>query len=946
MTGRARTVFGVSPRRLSLALVALLAACPAPAPVCPEGQVQDDDSGECVPEHCGSEAWGLLERTGETIHVAPWGDDGWDGSQEWPYRTIQKGADEAGHMVAVAAGTYLENLELDEDHDGVEIAGRCAELVMIDGSGEEAPGVRARKGESELRGVTVTGGTMGVRVQRDGMGGLVRIELEDVVLAGNTELGLAVVGATASALLVSCEIRETAPTPEGLFGQGIEVLVGAQLEARELLLEGNHDISVYALDPGTIVDLEDAAILDTRALPNGEFGRVIEVGRGAEFSARRLLVDGGREYGLFAYDVGTTVDLDDAEFYDIRPGTFGSGDGLRVQEGAYLEAHGLLVDGAGGDGLVALSEGTFVDLEDTTIRDSRPEQSYLGRGIEVAAGAELEGRGLLLEANHVLGLHVAGAGTRVDLDDATVRGTLAGLAGTRGEGIVVEDGAALDLDGLLVDGNREVGVASRGDGTTLTLAGATIRGTRRVDDGTLGRGMQVGPGGTVSAQGLLLDANHEVGLIALGSGTRVDLVGATIRDTQQRQDGANGEGIIVQDGAQLTAQGLVLLRNHEGGLAATGHGTGVTLVDSEIRDTQPRGDGASGFGVYLAGGASMVGEGLAVEGNSGVGVLAAGEGTSMVLEDVVVRDTQPMKGGILGRGIGVEGGARLEASGLTLDGNRGAGLSASDSGTVVDLEDTLVSGSLGSPNSTSGFGIGVQFGAALIARGLTVHECEGPGLYVVVDATLDAWDVALRRNGFGAAVVLGGALAMHGGEVSGTNPHGSKDGGVGVFAWDVEGSSDLDVQDVSFSDLRGPALYLRGPGRYVMRDCQVKDTGSTPRLPGGVLALEGVEPWHVVADTGEFAGLLLQGNGFDDLPSDAVLLDSSSVTLGVSSETGAPNTFGTLGGVPLLWQRCEGVAPPEVLDGSTPAPACEPVARTLGQALEYDLWVAETEPVE
>ena len=609
---------------------ALLVACPAPEEptACPIGQVQDIDTGECVPEHCGAEVWGLVERTGETIHVAPWGDDSWDGSERWPYRTIQQGADEAGDagggLVAVAAGAFVENLELDGDHDGVEIAGRCAELVIIDGSGEEEPGVRITGGELGIRGVTVTAGEVGVLVVRPGFSAAPEVQVEQVVVAGNVWFGLVAVGA------------------------------------------------------GTAVDLEDATIRDTLPLPDGTIGG-----------------------------------------------------GIGAQKGARLVARGLLLEG-----------------------------------------------------------------------------------------------------------------------------------------------------------------NHDVGLAAFDAGTSVELENATIRDTLPLPDGTGGRGLHVQEAASLVAEDLLVERNREAGLVATDTGTTVNLDNATIRDTQPRPDGRDGLGVS------------------------------------------------------VEAGASLVARGLLLEGNHDLGLLARDSGTTVDLDETRITGTQAAADSAGGSGIAVQDDASLSALGLEVQDNEGPGLYVVTGGTLEAWDAALERNSFASAVVMGGGrVTLHGGMVSGSTLQPSEGGGVGVFGWDLVGLPDIEVDGVAFSNLAGPALYLRGPGRYVMRDCKVQDSGSWP-LPGGVLAVEGVEPWHEVGDTGVFSGLLLEGNTFSDLSSDAILLDSSSATLDLHPETGQPNTFSNLEGVPLVWQRCDGVEDPEILDGSVGDPACEPVPRTLGPLLEYRLWLAEVEPLE
>ena len=878
----------------------LLVACPAPEepPACPVGEVEDIDTEECVPEHCGADTWGLIERTGETVHVAPWGDDSWDGSEEWPYRTIQQGADEAGDagggLVAVAAGTYVENLELDQDHDGVEIAGRCAELVVIDGSGAEEAGVRISRGELGLRNVTVAGGWRGIEVIASGFPASARLVARDLLLEGNHETGLLAMYTGTSVDLEGATVRDTQPRPDGTFGGGIAVVEGASLVARDLLAEGNHDFGLIVLDAGTSVELVDSTIRNTQPLPTGASGR-----------------------------------------------------GIAVQDGASLVAGGLALEGNHDVGLFAADAGTSVDLENPTVRDTQPRPDGRGGwGISVQLGASLVARGLLLEGNHHISLVASQAGTSVDLEAATIRDTQPLVDGTFCGGIAVSAGASLAARSVLFEENRGGGLGATGLGTEVSLNDVTVRDTQPLPDGTFGRGINVQEGASLVAQDLLLERNHEIGLCAAGLGTTVSLEDATVRGTRPLPDGSFGRGIAVQEGASLQAFGLRVEGNHEIGVRAGDADTTVILENSAVVDTLPAPGEPESLGVGAWDGASLFARRLLVEGNHGyAGLVVSGAGATVEIEDSTIRGTAAYADGSAGRGLAVQQGAALLGRGLLLESNGDIGLYATGAGTSVELDDLRVVGTRTPTNVAAGFGVVVQANATVAVLDLRVEDNEGPGLYVVNGGTLDAWDASLQRNGFAAAVVANGSLALHAGTVSGSTFHSGEGGGVGVFGWDLVGPPDIELDGVEFSDLPGPALYLRGPGRYVMRGCDIQDTGTRPWLPGGVLAVEGVQPWHEFYDTGYFTGLLLEGNTFSDLSSDAVLLDSSSATLDFDAE-GAPNTFADLDGVPLVWQRCTDVFAPEILDGSISPPSCEPVPRGLGSLLEYRLWLAETDPVE
>ena len=80
----------------------------------------EDDAGECVPAACGRAATGDVSDA--DVILAP-GDD------------VQAAVDALGSgTVALTAGTYDAQLSLGAEADGIHIAGRCPELVTIDGS--------------------------------------------------------------------------------------------------------------------------------------------------------------------------------------------------------------------------------------------------------------------------------------------------------------------------------------------------------------------------------------------------------------------------------------------------------------------------------------------------------------------------------------------------------------------------------------------------------------------------------------------------------------------------------------------------------------------------------------------------------------------------------------------------------------------------------------------
>lgn len=733
---RRSTHCGVLSRTVAAALAAgALLGCPAePQPECPSGSVLDEAADDCVPERCGADRWGLVDRNSSTIHVAP-GDDG-DGSEERPFSRIRRGIDEAGDagggLVVVAAGTYEENLVLGQDHDGVEIVGRCPELVRIDGSGEDAPAIHVDWGEVQIRGLTISGGQIGLLVGNSGIGVQILVELEDVSFEENHGSGLHATRSGATVRAERCTVSRTLPEEGGEVGFGIVVQVGARLIANDVLVERNVGVGLLASSPSTAVELRDVRVRDTQPLSDG-------------------------------------------------------------------------------------SSGT---------------------GIDINGGAALTGSGLVLEGNHSSGLLVTDQGTTADLEDVAVR------------------------------------------------------------------------------------------------------------DTQPRPDDTAGWGVVAQEGASLVARGLLLERNSNFGLLADGAGTVVDLEGATIRDTRHRPDGTRGLGVIVVGAARLQGRELLLEGNHAVGLFVEGPGTVVALEASVVRDTRLSPDGLNGVGVAVQGGARLAATGLLLEGNHRGGLLAAHNGTSVDLVDATIRGTSTATNNSTATGLSVQQGASVSATGLVAEDNDGPAAYVLAGGRLFLQDAVLRRNRFAGAVVFDGALHATGGTISGSLPHHSEGGGLGVFVWDWEGWPFLDLDGVTFEDLPGPAVYLRGAGRYVLRASDVTGAGSPPFLPGGVFAADGVGSWlDDGGPQGLGSGLLLEGNSFHDMQGDAVVLDGAGATFGTDPSTGLPNRFSDLVGEALINQRCAGPSDVDVLDGSGVDASCQS-PQPMGSLLEFRLWLGETGVVE
>ncbi len=913
-----------------------------PAPdsdtICAEGEVLDGEI--CVPEACGVGTWGNLPVDGNTMYVNIEASDGGEGSEAAPLTSIQAAVDLAGDrgggLVAVAAGTYVEVIAMGSGHDGVTMAGRCKEMVTIDASkGDDVPAIemigKGKMPEIAVEGVTVTGGTyIGIWVENttlavsssDAMANALvgilalraDVDLDGVGVYGTTqdshgnygrgidaESGTSLtatgctiqesqeIGVLASEVgtkvdLVDTRVLGAAALSEGALGRGVVVQDGAALTATGCTVQGNTDVGVFASSTGTSADLVDTQVLDTAPAAAGNSGCAIVVQGGAALTARGCTLRGSSDAGLAALDAGTTVDLVDTEVLDTAANRDDTGgNGIRVRDGAALTATGCTVQGNLEVGVLATGAGAAVDLVDTRVLDTAPSPNGVGGyGVAVQDGAELTAVGCTIQRSTQLGVGAQDVGTTVDLLDTEVLDTSPSPDGTGGGGIGVAAGAAFTATGCTIQGNTEVGVAVMNSGTSVDLVDTTIFDTSPAPDGTYGRGVNVEDGAALTATRCTLQRNTTVGVYATGFGTTADLVDTEVLDTSPSPNGNGGAGIQVQDGAALSVSGCTVQGNTNWGAFAGDAGTTLDLVDTAILDTSAGADGNSGFGLCVADGAALNVMACTIQGNTRAGVGVWHPGTTASLVDTEVLNTSPSPDGRFGRGIDVNDGAALTATGCRVEGSYEIGVIASSAGTTVDLVDTRILETQRGRATGFASGVTAQNDALLRVSRSEISDTAGPGLFLNGGGRAEFDAVQLRRNTFAGVVVLHASAWLTDSTITDTAPDAQWGGGFGVYTIDRFGAPTLYVTDSTIGPHDYAAVWLDGPGSYDIEGNTLSGSagfaqGSAILHGNAVFAENGVTAWDGAT------GLMLADNTFSGSTEIGVLLDGSSATLGGNS---------------------------------------------------------------
>ena len=827
---------------------------PDPDHGCDTGYLDAD--GECVPAACGTGTWGNLEVDESTVYVDIAASEGGDGSEAAPFTSIQAGLDAAGDadggMVAVAAGTYMETLELGYGHAGVQLAGRCRELVILDASRGDAqtPGIYAH---------TVSG----------------EAEISGLVLKGSSYIGLMVTSGSLS-------VRDAGIVENDYTG--IWVDYGPSLTLDSCLLDGNAIAGIAAFNSGSELSLVDTTIRNGVADGNGDYGFGMAVSD-ASLIATSCHVADNATAGIVA--IGTAqVELRDSSVTDTRHPEGGSfAAGIEVYGGASLKAESCGVARSETCGVYVEGQGSEVTLVATTIGDTEPDASGGGgHGVLAMNGASLALRDCEIVGNVSTGVLAIDSGTAVSLQDTRIRDTQSDGHGNHGYGIQIYGGAALQAESCHLERNTTIGVTASNAGTELRMERTVIKGTLLNADAGLGSGLHASDGASVQATDCSVEESTMAGIVAWDAGTAVELQNTTVTDTQPNATGENayaqgGYGIYLYSGVTMAADSCLVDGNTRLGLIALDSGTEVSLRNTSLCNTQPAID-AAGHGIAVRDGAALSAESCNLEGNTPVGIQVRDAGTEVALLDVSITGTLADESGVFGSAINVFGGGRLEAESCSLLGNAGVGVVASESGTTVVLRDTVIDQTQSTEAYTVAVGGSAQLGATVEATDLVVTSSSGPGLYAVEGGHLSCSGCTILDNQFaGAVVAVDSSLVLEGSIIESTTEQENTGGGVGIYAepW-YGGASTLMVADTTIMDNPIAGVWLSGEGSYSLSNNAIHGGEGWTRegltkCGDAVYARDGVTAWD------GSSGLLLEDNELVDGLGAGLFLDDASATL-------------------------------------------------------------------
>ncbi len=600
--------------------------------------------------------------------------------------------------------------------------------------------------------------------------GAAKVTLQHAHIAQNRAIGVLAYGAGSTLAGVNWIVEDTLPQQaDSALGDGVRVQNGASLAVVGLVATGNRNYGALCTGLGSQLSLAQGVVAAT--LPqasDNQRGEGLRIESGCIAKLGDLRLDGNRAVGLVVAGAGSAVNGGSLIVSNMQPQASDAqkGFGVQVVEGGKLTASLLHVHAARTAAVWVSDPKSELQLGGFKALHTLPQtDGFGGRGLHVAGGAVVQVAGAVtLLDNRDYAVLADGAGTQVTLGDGKLPVVVANTGprpdGWAGQGVHARKGAKVTLLHAHVTAAREAGVVATGEGTQVIAKNLWVTAIEpRAKDGTFGRGVVVEDKAVFSAEGLTVAGCADAGVFAHNGAlqgqdwTLGHFAGAK---------GRYGRGLVAQGGSTVTLSRLRVSAAREAGIAATAGSKVATVLD--LRDvvvdaTLPESVTLeAGRALDLSAGATATIVGLVVAGNTGSGIVVAGPGARLNASNAAVFDTKGDAGtGRRGRGIDVGHGGVLVLAGTRLIGNREAGLLVHAGS--ARLGGAWLAGGLGDSNGAAGWGAAVQGGGGLDVFGLRAVGNRGVALAVLGAASkAEVLRASLHDTTVSLIVAPGGAV--------------------------------------------------------------------------------------------------------------------------------------------------------------------------------------------
>lgn len=406
--------------------------------------------------------------------------------------------------------------------------------------------------------------------------------------------------------------------------------------------------------------------------------------------------------------------------------------GIEILAGASVHLEDVVVAGAFGAGIVMDTGGTLTGAR-VVVRETADGSRY-GRGLTALGGAQVTLASAEIYGNQDVAVVLGGAGTIASLMDVTVRDTLPNPSSSQyGVGILIDDGARLELVRGALERNRDRALWAYGAGSTAIVTDTMIRDTRpQSSDDTDGIGVNIQLGGIVSLERVVIDRSRGVGILMLEADSTLSLTdSAVLRTDSQVADGDGGRGLNAQTTSHVTIERARFADNRDQGVFIADRAD-LTAKDLAIVETRSRAlDGTLGAGLAVNFTAIATVERLHVSRARQAGVIV-GEGSELTLSDAVIEDTLGYDADQdEGAGMVIQARSKATVARLAIERARTDGIFIRDAESVLDGTDIVIRDVVSSPiDGKFGRGIAAEVGGRAEIERVLIERTQEHALMV------------------------------------------------------------------------------------------------------------------------------------------------------------------------------------------------------------------------
>jgi hypothetical protein len=382
-------------------------------------------------------------------------------------------------------------------------------------------------------------------------------------------------------------LADVAMSPVRLRGHGLlQVQEGARLDGARLALRGYPNAAIVS-SSGARVTVEDVHISDPLEQEGISTGVGLVAGDGF-LRAERVSMVRARDVGALVIGAGAVLELESSTIRDMAL-RFGGvqGAGVDVLEGAQATLRNVRLEGLYGHG-VQVERDSRILLQDVLLADVSPaERPESGVAVQAVWGEAVLERVHVLRATNE-GVLSVGEGATVSISDSLIEAIRQNVDPVLGIGLASADGGALSARRVrIVDSYG--GAAVENGMASLSLERCVISDMAPGAEGKAGFGVLVVDGGQLNVSGSRIERVHNAGALVQEEGTHAELASTVIRDVAVGRFDTVGRGVSVSLGASVSALRVLIERVVEGGIVQ--HGGTLDANDLWIRDVRANGAG-------------------------------------------------------------------------------------------------------------------------------------------------------------------------------------------------------------------------------------------------------------------------------------------------------------------------------------------------------------------